>query len=101
MTGTEMKNTISNMPRIYVTPLKQFLLDLDITQHELAEKLEISPSRVSAMVKGSSVPSLPLAEKMVAFFRSYGYTDINELVFLYPDRYTKAVDFQAVFRKSK
>lgn len=96
-----MRNKISSMPRIYVTPLKQLLLDLEIKQHELAEILEVSPSRVSDMVKGKSVPSLSLAEKMTAFFRSKGYSEVNELVFLYPHRFTQAIDFQSFISKKK
>ncbi|MDO5073153.1 MAG: helix-turn-helix transcriptional regulator [Neisseria animaloris] len=87
------------MPRIYITPLKHFLLELDLTQAALAKELGASPPRISAFVNGESVPSLQLAEKMTEFFKSKGFTEINELVFLYPERYTPSIDLPTPFQK--
>lgn len=100
MTKTNDKNKILAMARIYMTPLKRFLLELDLTQKELAQALNVAQSRISMMAAGASVPSLQLAEDMTVYFQKQGFEAITELVFLYPHRYMQGVEFKKSFKNN-
>lgn len=68
-----------------ITPLRRARIKANLTILEVCAAVQCDPGNLSRMERGLQKPTPQMAERFVQLFKQ----DIDELMILYPERYSK------------